>query len=74
MQDGFAMRLRVLRAQRGLTVVAAAEKIGIEKHTLRDLELGRRQPRYPTLYKIASGYGVDVDELVLLLDRGISIT
>lgn len=64
MQGSFAERLRVLRAQRGLALTEAAEQIGIDRHTLRALELGERTPRYPTLAKIAEGYGVPVEELL----------
>jgi transcriptional regulator with XRE-family HTH domain len=64
MQPLLAERLRVIRAQRGLTVVQAAEKIGIDRHTLRDLELGRRRPNFETMEKVAKGYGVSVGDLV----------
>ncbi len=63
-QGSFAERLRVLRAQRGLALTEAAGRIGIDRHTLRDLELGDRTPRYPTLTKIAEGYGVPVEDLL----------
>jgi transcriptional regulator with XRE-family HTH domain len=64
MQTSLAERLRIIRAQQGLTLVQAAEKIGVDRHTLRDLELGRRSPYFPTVEKIAKGYGVPVEELL----------
>jgi transcriptional regulator with XRE-family HTH domain len=64
MQTSLAERLRIFRAQRGLTLVEAAERIGIGRDTLSDLERGRRHPVMPTLYKIAQGYGVPVEGLV----------
>ncbi len=64
MQPLLAQKLRVIRAQQGLTVVQAAEKIGIDRHTLRDLELGRRRPNFETMEKVAKGYGVSVGDLV----------
>ncbi len=64
MQGSLAERLRVLRAQRGLTLVEAAEKTGIGRDTLSDLERRRRHPVMPTLAKIARGYGVPVEELL----------
>ncbi len=64
MQTSLAERLRIIRAQQGLTLVQAAEKIGVDRHTLRDLELGRRSPYFPTMEKIAKGYGVPVEELL----------
>jgi transcriptional regulator with XRE-family HTH domain len=59
-----AERLRVLRAQRGMTLVEAAEQTGVGRDTLSDLERGRRRPVTPTLAKIAQGYGVPVQELL----------
>lgn len=64
MQGSLAERLRVLRAQRGLTLVEAAEKTGVGRDTLSDLERGRRHPVMTTLAKIAIGYGVPVEELL----------
>jgi transcriptional regulator with XRE-family HTH domain len=65
MQKSLAARLRVLRARRGLSLLAASEELGVDRHTLRDLELGRgRTPRYPTLAKIAEGYDVPVEDLL----------
>jgi transcriptional regulator with XRE-family HTH domain len=65
MQRSLAERLRVLRARKGLSLLAASEELGIDRHTLRDLELGRgRTPRYPTLAKIAEGYDVPVEDLL----------
>ncbi len=57
-------KLRVLRAYEGLTLAAAAEKIGITPDTLSDLERGHRRPYIPTLTKIAKGYGVPIEELL----------
>ena len=59
-----AERLRVLRAQRGMTLVEAAEQTGVGRDTLSDLERGRRHPVMPTLAKIAQGYGVPVEDLL----------
>jgi transcriptional regulator with XRE-family HTH domain len=64
MQGSLAERLRVLRAQHGLSLTEASEKIGVNRHTLRDLELGKREPYGPTIRKIAEGYGVPVARLL----------
>ncbi len=64
MQGSLAERLRVLRAQRGLTLVEAAAKAGVGRDTLSNLERGRSHPVVPTLAKIAKGYGVPVEELL----------
>jgi transcriptional regulator with XRE-family HTH domain len=64
MQGSLAERLRILRARRGLTLIEAAEKAGVGRDTLSDIERGRRHPVMPTLAKIAKGYGVPVEDLL----------
>jgi transcriptional regulator with XRE-family HTH domain len=64
MQGWLATRLRVLRAEGGLTISQAAERAGVTRETLRDLELGRRTAHEPTLAKIARAYGVPVADLI----------
>jgi transcriptional regulator with XRE-family HTH domain len=64
MHGSLPARLRVLRARQGLTLIDAAEQIGIGRDTLSDLERGNRHPVMPTLAKIAEGYGVPVEELL----------
>jgi transcriptional regulator with XRE-family HTH domain len=64
MQGLLPKRLRVLRAERGLTIKQAAESASVTRETLRELELGRRTPHEPTLAKIANAYDVSVAELL----------
>lgn len=64
MQESLAHRLRVLRAERGLTLREAASLTGVAKETISDIERGLRHPHDPTLAKIAKGYGVPVQELL----------
>jgi transcriptional regulator with XRE-family HTH domain len=64
MQRPLAMRLRVLRAERGLSLMEAAERAGIQRQTLALLERGERHPHDPTLAKIAKGYGVPIEDLL----------
>jgi len=64
-ETALSERLRVLRARRGLTILDAAEGMGIERHTLRRLELGGgRGVGYQTLKKIADFYGVTPGQLM----------
>jgi transcriptional regulator with XRE-family HTH domain len=63
MQGSLAARLRVLRAERGLTLREAASLTGVAKETISDIERGLRHPHDPTVAKIAKGYGVPVEEL-----------
>src|SRR5215211_3953692 len=64
MQGSLAERLRILRARKGLTLTEASERIGITRHTLAALERGGQEPHYPTLAKLADGYGVPVEDLL----------
>jgi transcriptional regulator with XRE-family HTH domain len=64
MQGSLAERLRILRAREGMTLTEASERIGITRHTLSSLERGGQEPHYPTLAKIAEGYGVPVEDLL----------
>jgi transcriptional regulator with XRE-family HTH domain len=64
MQALLPERLRILRAQEGLTIIEAAKKIGIGRDTLSELERGVRQPVGPTLEKIARAYNVSIEDLM----------
>jgi transcriptional regulator with XRE-family HTH domain len=64
MQDTLARKLRVLRAERGLTLREAEELTGVDKDTLSKIERGLRYPYDVTLSKLAKGYSVPVEELL----------
>lgn len=64
MDESLALKLRVLRAERGWTLNQAAERAGVQPETISDAEHGKRRPYTPTLTKIAKGYGVPVEELL----------
>ncbi len=64
MQDTLARRLRVLRAERSLTLRDVERLTGVDKDTLSKIERGARHPQDITLAKIAKGYGVPVEELL----------
>jgi DNA-binding XRE family transcriptional regulator len=63
-QEAFAARLRVLRAERKLTLRDAERLTGVDKDTLSKIERGIRRPHDVTLAKIAEGYGVPVEDLL----------
>jgi transcriptional regulator with XRE-family HTH domain len=63
-QSTLAQKLRLLRAERGLTLRQAEKRTGVDKDTLSKLERGVRHPYDITLSKIAHGYGVPVEELL----------
>jgi transcriptional regulator with XRE-family HTH domain len=64
MHGSLPTRLRVLRAERGLTLRDAEHQTGVDKDTLSKIERGQRHPHDVTLAKIAKGYGVPVEDLL----------
>jgi transcriptional regulator with XRE-family HTH domain len=64
MQGSLAHKLRILRAERELSLREAASLTGVAKETISDIERGLRHPHDPTVAKIAKGYGVPVEELL----------
>lgn len=58
-----AERLRLLRAERGLTLAEMAAKAGVTKGFLSQVEHGMKAPSIPTLLRIANVFGVDLGEL-----------
>jgi DNA-binding XRE family transcriptional regulator len=64
MPGPIALKLRVLREERGLTHKEAAELTNVSHWTLIYLESGKRAPYMPTVTKIARAYGVPLEELV----------
>jgi transcriptional regulator with XRE-family HTH domain len=59
-----ARRLRELRRERGITLNALSELVGISAPHLSRLEKGERQPSIGALLQIARVYGVSVSHLV----------
>jgi transcriptional regulator with XRE-family HTH domain len=68
--DLVAPRLRRVREQRGMTIIAVAEQTGISKSTLSRLETGQRRPTLELLLPLAQLYRVPLDELVGAPDVG----
>ena len=61
-----AVRLRTLRAARGLQASEVAENIGIDPTTLSRLENGRSRPSTENAQKLAGFYGLSLDALLCL--------
>jgi transcriptional regulator with XRE-family HTH domain len=57
-------KLRVLRAERGLSLRQASKATGVDIHTLSSAEKGHHMPWDKTLSKLAVGYNIPVSELV----------
>lgn len=60
-------RLRYLRQQRGLTILALEIATGVSSATIGNAELGKRKPTVRTLRRLAPALGVRPEELWRLL-------
>ena len=62
--DGLGARLQQLRNERGITLAAAAEGIGVSVKSLNSYELGKEEPNLKKLRLVAAFYGVQPGELI----------
>lgn len=56
-------RIRALRVEKGTTQEALAEKASLSVQHLLDLEHGRSNPTFASLFGLARGLGVSLSEL-----------
>jgi transcriptional regulator with XRE-family HTH domain len=63
-QDSLARNLRVLRAERGMTLTEASRLSGVNISTISSLEHGERGAYTATLRKLADAYGITLTELL----------
>jgi transcriptional regulator with XRE-family HTH domain len=63
-QTSLGHRLRLLRAERQLSLRQAAARAGVVKETISDIERGATHPQDVTLAKLAHAYEVPVEELL----------
>lgn len=63
-ETDFAKRLRFLRKQRGLTIAALAEKMGISKASVGAWEVGDTVPRQTRLLQLCEIFGVSPNYLL----------
>jgi transcriptional regulator with XRE-family HTH domain len=61
--SAIAVNLRRLMARHGLTFDDVVRASGLDERTVRGLARGLNNPHARTLTKLASGLGIDVDEL-----------
>jgi transcriptional regulator with XRE-family HTH domain len=58
----FAARLKALREVAGLSQYALANRSGLSKQALSQLELGRREPTWATVQLLAAALGVSCEK------------
>lgn len=56
-------RLRLLRAEHGLTQEDLAARIGVSRQAINALETERHDPSLDLAYKIAAAFGVAVEQV-----------
>ena len=64
MQGPLGHRLRLLRAERGLTLREVKELTGLDQWTITKIEHGKAHPRGITLGKLAKAYRVPLEDLL----------
>ena len=84
MSESFAQRLRRLREERGATIAALADEVGVSEGAIRQLETGNvKSPSFVVglrlahylgvdPYYLASGDGSHVGERLLLVERRLA--
>lgn len=61
MTDSIATKLKILRKGRKLTQEQLAERLGVNRATISNYEIGRRLPNLNDLKRFAEFYGVGLD-------------
>jgi transcriptional regulator with XRE-family HTH domain len=64
MQESIGHRLRLMRAERGLSLREAARRAGVVKETISGIERGHTHPYDVTLAKLARAYDVPLEDLL----------
>jgi transcriptional regulator with XRE-family HTH domain len=65
----FSEQLRKLREAKGFTQGEVAERAGVPFRSYQNWELGVREPRLPVLPSLAKALGVNLDELLVGVDK-----
>ncbi len=60
----FGRRLRKLREKRGWTQVVMAEKVGIDRSYISDMERGKKNVCLPTLQVLSQAFGLTISQLL----------
>lgn len=55
-------RLKVLRAERGLSQAELAERLGVARQTINAMETGRHDPSLTLAYRVAQALEVSIQE------------
>lgn len=56
-------QLRVLRAERGWSQAALAEKLGVSRQTVNAIEVGKFDPSLPLAFSVARLFGQKIEDI-----------
>lgn len=56
-------KIKQIRVRKKMTQLELASKIGIEDSSLRRIESGKTNPTLKTIYRIASAFEIEVEEI-----------
>lgn len=56
-------RLRLLRAEHGLTQAALAARLGVSRQTVNAIEVGKYDPSLPLAFKIADVFAQKIGDI-----------
>lgn len=56
-------RVRVLRAEHGLTQAALASRLGVSRQTVHAIEIGKYAPSLPLAFKIARLFACAIEDI-----------
>jgi len=56
-------RLRVLRAERAWSQAELAERLGVSRQTVNAIETGKYDPSLPLAFRLASVFGMAIEDL-----------
>lgn len=62
--ERFGVRLRALRHKRGWTQVEMAERLGIDRSYISDMERGKKNVCLPTLEIVAKALGLSISQVL----------
>jgi putative transcriptional regulator len=58
-------RLKVLRAERGWSQQALAERLGVSRQSINAIETGRYDPSLPLAFRIADVFDMPIEAIFL---------
>lgn len=61
-------RLRVLRAERGLSQAALAELLNVSRQTVNAIEVGKHDPSLTLAFRISAAFGQPIESIFALGD------